>query len=121
MGPVVLVVDDEEPIRRLVTRMLSPAYTLLTAEDGLEAQRVFQQASEGIDLVLTDVFMPGMNGIELAAKLRNEKPSVPILFMTGMRDEVSETEVFLRKPFTPAMLRAAVRDALTMSGRKGGG
>jgi two-component system, cell cycle sensor histidine kinase and response regulator CckA len=113
MQAVVLIVDDEEPIRRLLKAILSMDYTVLTANDGAEAYAVFRELGGAVDLVLTDLFMPNMDGAELARQLREEKPDLPILFMSGMVDDIARVEIFIRKPFDQAALKAVIQDALS--------
>lgn len=112
VGAVLLIVDDEEPIRRLVKTILCE-YNVLLASDGVEAYQTFQQMGGAVDLVLTDLFMPRMDGNELAAKLQSQKPGLPILFMSGIAADAPGTGTFIRKPFTATRLTEAVQDALS--------
>ena len=73
MQAVVLIVDDEEPIRRLLKTMLSTEYTVVTAKDGVEAYAVFRGMGGAVDLVLTDLFMQNMDGAELARQTPKRK------------------------------------------------
>jgi two-component system cell cycle sensor histidine kinase/response regulator CckA len=80
----ILVVDDEVPIRTLLVRQLrSEGYTVLEAGYGLEALEVARSASEPVDLVLTDIVMPGMVGTELAQRLLAEHPNIQVVLMSA--------------------------------------
>src|ERR1044072_4482329 len=83
-----LVVDDEAPILKLVTRILATDnYDITQAESGdAAAQMVSKPDHSGIDLLVTDLMMPGMNGRELAAIVRGKYPGVRVLYVTGFAD-----------------------------------
>src|SRR5687768_11049655 len=83
-----LVVDDEAPILRLVSRILATDnYDVLSAESGQAATRLIQQPGfGGVELLVTDLMMPGMNGRELAAVVRETNPQVRVLYITGFAD-----------------------------------
>jgi PAS domain S-box-containing protein len=114
----VLVVDDEAPIRAAVRRALQRSgYTVVEAADGGEALEVVLAASAAPDLVLTDVRMPRLGGIALAEQLRELRPDLPVLFMSGYADDLFESgEIppgrLLPKPFAPSTLTAIIRDIL---------
>ena len=111
-----LVVDDEVPILKLVTRILATDnYTITSAESGEEAaQLVSKPDYPGVDLLVTDLMMPGMNGRELAAIVRGKYPKVRVLYVTGFADtlfknlnELGDGESFIEKPFgTDGLLEA---------------
>jgi PAS domain S-box-containing protein len=111
-----LVVEDDGPLRSIMARALSDAgYRVIAAESGPDALRAAAGHSGDIDLLLTDVIMPGMNGRELAERLAAQRPATPALFLSGYTDDilgpqgVLEPGVhLLQKPFTPAELLAAV-------------
>jgi PAS domain S-box-containing protein len=111
----ILVVEDQEPIRRLVERVLSRlGYTVRTAAGGDVALEI-AAAQDRIDLLLTDVSMPGLSGGELATRLRAERPDLPVLFMSGYRDQdhlEGQRSAFLQKPFGLAELVEAVQRLL---------
>lgn len=117
---VVLVVDDEEGVRAVLRRQLAGAgHTVLEAGSGPEALGLIRQRAERLDLVLSDVVMPAMNGTELAAHLATEFPNLPIVLMSAYapaglaRVGFGEAIVpVLRKPFDPAVLLDLVRTAL---------
>jgi len=103
-----LVVDDEVPVLKLVTRILATDnYEITAAESGEMAVRVMQQPGfPGVDLLVTDLQMPGMNGRELAAVVRKTNPQVRVLYVTGFADtlfrgvnELGPAESFIEKPF----------------------
>jgi CheY-like chemotaxis protein len=109
----ILVVDDEPLIVQYVQRVLRRAnYRVLTATDAEEAWAIFEQRRVRIGLLLTDIVMPGpMDGLELAAKIRETEPALPILLMTGAIPEsdprsveMTEKGLLLRKPFLPKQL-----------------
>src|SRR5690606_15965738 len=80
----VLLAEDEEPLRRVVRRLLvGLGYTVLEAGGGEEALRIAEALGRPIDLLLTDLVMPGMGGRELAAALRARLPRLRVLYITG--------------------------------------
>jgi hypothetical protein len=99
-------------VRDLARRLLCDAgYEVQVAADGPEALRVWEERDRDIDLVLTDLIMPGMSGRELAHRLRAQRPDVNILFMSGYTAGLLGTQAFLEegeelieKPFTKALL-----------------
>jgi two-component system, cell cycle sensor histidine kinase and response regulator CckA len=117
----VLVAEDEPSVRQLAARVLRACgYTVLEAADGEEALRVARaHAPEPIHLLLSDVVMPQLGGIELATQLRGLYPAQRVLFMSGYADlrsappDEGALEVpLLQKPFTPMGLATAVREVL---------
>ena len=115
----ILVVEDAEPIRKMVCSMLrGSGYGVKEAADGAEALGLLQQEGESVQLVLTDVIMPEMSGAELARHLSRVCPKLPIIFMSGytedpmVRGVESAGSVFLPKPFTAAALVEKVRQTL---------
>jgi DNA-binding NtrC family response regulator len=113
---VVLLAEDEATIRSLVMISLQQEhFNVFPASDADEALRVAGN-HEKIDLLLTDVQMEGMNGIELAERLQVERPGLPVLVMSGYPDSLAlATEKgypALAKPFTPTMLTERVREVL---------
>jgi PAS domain S-box-containing protein len=119
-GETILLVEDSEPVRVLAGRMLRRrGYTVIEAENGFEALRIFSDAPAKVDLVVTDVVMPGMAGPELVDRLRASEPKLPALLISGHTDDASygarvadEGMPFLQKPFTPDELVRKVRDVL---------
>jgi CheY-like chemotaxis protein len=116
----VLVVDDQRFARRVAYRVLSEAgYRVLEAEDGDEALGALSVAGGRVDLIMIDVVMPGMDGVELAARIGEGWPNMRILFTSGhaaeilMRHGLSYLDVpFLAKPFTRDECLVKVREAL---------
>ena len=115
----VLVVDDDRGVRRLTARMLRlEGYDVLEAESGTEALRLLDSAA-GVSLVLTDVVMPGMHGLDLAERVLAREPSPRVVLMTGHAAELSgqleqrEPRLpLLLKPFTSEQLLGTVRHVL---------
>ena len=86
---IILLVEDETPLRKLISQILRGAgHTVLEAANGDEALAVSARHANAIDLLLTDVIMPGMNGPELVAKLRSRRPAMTIVFMSGYDNEL---------------------------------
>ena len=116
----VLLVEDEEVIRRLAERALIGAgYTVLTAADGREALKALEQRGQPVDLLLTDVVMPGMNGRKLAQEVALRKMAPRTLFVSGYTDDaivrlgmLQPGLAFLHKPFSPEALLRKMREVL---------
>ncbi|WP_020472874.1 MASE1 domain-containing protein [Zavarzinella formosa] len=119
-GEVILVVEDDDSVRNLTSRVLRDrGYRVLEAGDGLEAMRLCERRGMPVDLVVTDVVMPHMNGRELAGRLQRMWPHVPILFLSGytndaiLRQHIREQSVvLLTKPFSAESLLNKVRELL---------
>jgi len=118
-GETVLVVEDAEPLRNLICEALGASgCTVLSARDGREALRIVNGRKGAIDLLLTDVIMPGMNGPALAKQVCSLRPQTKILYMTGYSGEFLRADMlipgvsFIQKPFTPADLRRKIRKLL---------
>jgi DNA-binding response OmpR family regulator len=111
-----LAVDDELPVLKLVVRVLATDnYEIGSANSGVEAAKMIEAPDyPGIDLLVTDLMMPGMNGRELAAVTRKKYPNARVLYVTGFADtlftgvnELGEGESFIEKPFgTDGLLEA---------------
>ena len=123
-----LLVEDEEGVRELVRDMLSAAgYAVLEASMPSDAERMSRDHAGEIDLLVTDVVMPEMSGLELSARLRVERPDLQVMFMSGFPEPmVGENNVevpgavFISKPFNrPALLQCVRRaiDARTRAAR----
>jgi CheY-like chemotaxis protein len=117
----ILLVEDEPVLRELAQMILGDlGYTVLEAEDGEAALKLIQKKKRlKLDLLLSDIMMPRMGGMELAAKLRAEYPRIKILLMSGYSTEVIARQgvfepgtMFIAKPFTPSVLARKVREAL---------
>lgn len=119
----ILVVEDEPSVRMLVRDELRKlGYRVVEAKNGVEACLLATQQAGSLQLLLTDVVMPGMGGRELAQHLSIIKPDLRTLFMSGYMDDVGimagqeeGTSSFLQKPFTPEVLARAVRNLLDAS------
>jgi CheY-like chemotaxis protein len=115
-GRVILVVDDAESVRTTTCRSLErKGYRSIVVATGMEALELVRAGREHVDLVLTDVVMPGMSGRELGDRLRAMRPGLPVLFVSGYTEEdilrrglVEEGRPFLAKPFTPDEIVAKV-------------
>lgn len=109
----ILVVDDDPAVRRITAEMLRGAgHDVLERSSGAEALATLQQARP--DLMLTDVAMPGMSGVELATAARRHWPGIPVLFMTGYAEDRLLPAIdgdVLRKPFGAAELSARIAAA----------
>lgn len=124
-GPVrgtetVLVVEDADLLRDLACRILrSHGYQVLQARNGCEALTICEQQNGRIHLVLTDLVMPEMSGRQLAEHLRNSRPDIKVLLMSGYTDDsvvrrgILEADTdFIQKPFSPPALCSKVREIL---------
>jgi CheY-like chemotaxis protein len=117
---IILVVDDQEGVRALLRRELNErGHTVLEAGDGGEALHLVRRRNGAVDLILSDVVMPQMNGTELATHIAVEFPDVPVILMSAFtpagvaRVGVGESLVpILQKPFEPAQLAELVQLAL---------
>jgi two-component system cell cycle sensor histidine kinase/response regulator CckA len=115
----ILVVEDQAPVRMLMEEVLLDAgHHVLTAVNGLAAMKILDQ-NDRIDLLITDIVMPKVNGPELAAHLRNRFAHVPVLYMSGYTDDallrsgmIDQGATFLQKPFLPEVLVSKVNDLL---------
>ncbi len=115
----VMVVDDDEAVRDMMRRTLSRRrHTVLDASSGAEALQVSRLFGDHIDLLITDIRMPGMTGLELRRALAGERPAMRVLFMSGHTDEFMRGELrdrdtpFLGKPFSMEELDEAIRGAM---------
>jgi CheY-like chemotaxis protein len=123
----ILLVEDENAVREMTQAVLQRrGYTVLSACDAAQALRIARDNIGRIDLVLTDVIMPGMTGPQLVAQLRCEQPDLPALFMSGytsdsvLRDDVATGDAFfLQKPFSTGALAAKLRQVLDRAYRHG--
>jgi CheY-like chemotaxis protein len=116
----ILVVDDDPTVLRMVTRFLrGPGFEILAAGGSEEALALAAAHPRPIDLLLTDVVLPGLDGASLAARLRERHPAARVLFMSGYDVEIlskrgmaAAAAAFVAKPFTQEALRDAVQRAL---------
>jgi CheY-like chemotaxis protein len=119
----VLVVEDEESVRALTARMLERmGYRVLQAPNGAAAVSLVGTRLGEIDLLLTDVVMPGMRGPELYEILRSTRPDLPVLFMSGYAEgaegagAIPAGSTLLAKPFAMDALEAAVAERIAGPG-----
>lgn len=119
----VLLVDDEPQVVTLVREMLiREGYTVLGASSGSEALDLVKSEDNRIDLLLTDIVMPDLNGRDLADQIKRLRPGLKVLYMSGFMKEtilkyygISITGIpFLQKPFTRETLSRKVREVLDM-------
>jgi two-component system cell cycle sensor histidine kinase/response regulator CckA len=116
MGQLVLVVDDVSTVRTLVRGLLEMrGYAVLAAENGQEAIDILQRESGAVDLLLTDIVMPRMDGIALCERVAAQWPQLPVLVMSGDFSPPPPLPVyvqFLKKPFSPETLFLRVAQSL---------
>jgi two-component system cell cycle sensor histidine kinase/response regulator CckA len=122
----ILLVEDEPWMRQIAEQVLArEGYRVLPAGDAVEAHAIVAARTAPVDLLLTDVVMPGISGPRLATQLREAQPALPVLFISGYAStgdparELEPNERLLRKPFTPFALVEAVRSML--AGVRNGG
>jgi len=116
-GDPILIVEDDPPLRRWLTRVLkSNHYPVVIAEDGTEGLRQFEAYGGCFRLAIVDMVMPGMSGLDLAAELERRRPDLRILYISGHGDSVAiqgilhtGKEVVLVKPFEASTLLDRVR------------
>jgi two-component system cell cycle sensor histidine kinase/response regulator CckA len=114
----ILLVDDEQSVRAIVVKILRRAqYNVLEAESGEAALRISDSHPAKIDLLISDMYMPGLRGPEVALALAPKRPGLRVLFMSGYADQDSRSGVpvganFLNKPFSGKELAAAVEAVL---------
>lgn len=120
------MVDDEPAVLELIKGILArQGYKILVADSGSQALEICQRDGSTIDLLLTDVMMPGMSGLGLVRSLRSLSHDFPVLYMTGgtldsLSDELDPQAALLRKPFDPTSLVRSIRNFLDAARNKGG-
>jgi len=115
-----LVAEDEQMVRVLIRKVLEQAgYTVLLASGGAEALQLAARHAGPIQMLVTDVVMPGMNGRELARRLLELRPDTKVLYLSGYADDAVERHgvldpgtAFMQKPFSPGALASRVREVL---------
>jgi CheY-like chemotaxis protein len=120
----ILVVDDHPQIRRLAGTILQRrGYTVLLAEGPADALALCATHAGSIDVLLSDITMPGMTGQQLAEAVRAQRPDTRVLYMSGFANDavqhhgfLAESVAFVSKPFTPDSLAEAVHNVLLNSG-----
>jgi two-component system cell cycle sensor histidine kinase/response regulator CckA len=118
---IILLVEDEEGLRALNARGLSSrGYTVLEAANGVEAMELIEKEGSHIDLVVSDVVMPEMDGPTLLKEMRARNPNLKIIFVSGYAEEAFEKSLpeneqfaFLAKPFALSALVAKVKETMT--------
>ncbi|MES2180090.1 MAG: response regulator [Gemmatimonadota bacterium] len=126
VSETVLLVEDEPALLKLATRILENAgYHVFSARNGNDAEKMYHQHADAIQLLVTDVMMPACGGPELFARLRAAVPELPVLFMSGYSEQsarhptgAEELASFIQKPFTGAELAREVRRSLDRNGRR---
>jgi two-component system cell cycle sensor histidine kinase/response regulator CckA len=114
----ILLVEDEDAVRAFSTRALTnKGYEVLTAENGEAGLTVYNEQTKPIDVMISDVMMPGMDGPTLAKEIRAKQPDLKIIFISGyteerLKDTLGAGIYFLQKPFTLKQLAAKVKDVL---------
>ena len=116
----ILLVEDEAPLRRMLQESLTNAgYRVLEASDGTDAIRKWEKQARSIDLLLTDVVMPLVNGRQLAQRMTSAGPQMRVIYMSGYADDViayhgilDESTTLVQKPFSPDTLLQKVREVL---------
>lgn len=114
----ILVVDDDPIVAKSFDRVLSSkGYAVITASNGEDALRKME--NEHYDVVFTDIKMPGMNGLEVAERVKASQPWLPVVIVTGYGSDAYEARAaaagvseFLRKPLSPEMIEASANKAL---------
>ena len=118
----VLLVEDDDAVRALARRSIErKGYTVYEARNGDEALMLADANFKHLDVVVTDLVMPGMSGREMVRRLREKHGSIKVLFMSGYTADVMENidqldGGFLEKPFTPPQLCNAIENAVVMAG-----
>ena len=120
-GGTILLVEDSDVVREVIVRMLEEdGFTVLPASCGEDALSISRRKDASFDLLLTDIVMPEMSGVELADRLERERPDMLILFMTGYAEEVVMNDGILGKgrecigkPFTLEQITKRVRKLLS--------
>jgi two-component system, cell cycle sensor histidine kinase and response regulator CckA len=123
-GNVILIAEDNEGVRALTVRILTGAgYRVFEGCDGVDALDTLRSLPEPVDLLISDVMMPRMNGSELTAQFQRLQPGTPILLISGFMEEeavhraLNEPGAILAKPFTPDALLSRVRELIGVPAR----
>jgi CheY-like chemotaxis protein len=118
-GKTVLVVDDHDTTRQTIARLLEAGgFSVEQASSGTDALEQLARNSDAIDMVLSDVTMPGMNGIDLSYQIRELYPSIPVAIVSGDVSELERSIIgradvpFIKKPFHAESLFSAVKEAI---------
>jgi PAS domain S-box-containing protein len=120
-GEVILVVEDEPDVRRMAERILTKSrYSVIAADGGERGLEICREESQSVDLLLTDVVMPEMLGSELVEKVKELRPDIAVVFMSGYSHEVLAADAlaeengsaFIEKPFSAGELLSTIRGLL---------
>ena len=121
---MILVVDDEKDVRTLVRRLAERAgYEVAEAVDAEQALSLLHHSDPRLELMLTDIVMPGMNGLALAAQAHLLRPNLPVIFMSGFASQYQDEltgSVCLRKPFRSTELLGAIEEVIGPPRHTGG-
>lgn len=117
-GKTILLAEDHEIIREMVRDMLTrKGYCVIAHRDGREAFASFQESGNGVDLIVADVVMPGLNGTDLARKCREQRPDIAVLYMSSRiegrfnaEEDLVGNADFIAKPFSSVELLRKVKD-----------
>lgn len=123
---IILLAEDDESIRDFVSFALeADNHDIVTADEGGEAYRQLLENPENFDLLIADIQMPVMNGLELAAKVSENLPDLPILLISGAMEELDRAdklgdvvEGVLQKPFTLEQIRLEVNEILGLEAKE---
>lgn len=112
MNPQVILVVEDEPLIRLFAAetLRDEGFTVYEAADAREALEVMEDHQE-VEVVFTDIDMPGMDGVALADEIHRRRPAVRCLLTSGRARRVASNDAFLPKPYSPGRLGAAIRQA----------
>jgi CheY-like chemotaxis protein len=115
----ILIADDEDGVRKLIYSVLGAnGYKVLEARDGAEALALYEANRDKVNIVVTDLVMPNMTGMELGETLNRLNPALPVLYMSGYQNNrfvggvEAPEDAFLQKPFKPDLLLTKVRELL---------
>ena len=119
-GETILFVEDVDDLCEMASEALrSLGYKVYTASNGLDAIKLFKEKSGEIDLVVTDLIMPGMNGTDLVKQLREQAPDLRVLYTSGYSEShfnhdgfLKKDILFLKKPYSIAQLSSKIQEAL---------
>jgi CheY-like chemotaxis protein len=111
-GKIILVVDDDPLVLNYASNVLQDCgYTVLVASDGIGALALLRDHSP-IDLLFTDVVMPGLDGVEVARQARRESPGLKVLFTSGYAADATLAGRLLKKPYRPNQLAVEIAEML---------
>ena len=123
MLQIALLVDDDQQVRGYVSAVLRHGgFEVVEAADGTDAVAMVQRVHSTVDVLVTDIEMPRMTGIELVRAVKNEYPGIPVVYISGrsLPEELHNPRtrvVFVQKPFGPRAILSAVRTVIAPAGR----